>query len=104
MSPEEFIATVDAVDALIALARNRKHDIRTTWNDNTTIQCIQVVTGTSVWGLVLYLLVWLEKQEERRRRGGGICCPTHDSPVARKFLDATRHTSLLELLFIRYIL
>jgi hypothetical protein len=51
-------ATVFAVDAIVALARNGKHDIRTTWKDKTSIErlCIYIVTPSSLLGLVLYVL------------------------------------------------
>src|SRR5271155_1044489 len=53
-----IFATVFAADAVVSLARNGKHDIRTTWNEKTSIErfCICVVTGTSLVGLGLYIV------------------------------------------------
>ena len=53
-----IFATVFAVDAVVALARNGKHDIRTTWKDKTSIErlCIYAVTGISLLGLSLYIV------------------------------------------------
>jgi hypothetical protein len=96
-----IFATLFAVDAVVALARNGRHDIRTTWNEKTSIKRIHVVAGTSLLGLVLYLLGVAGKAGGETVEGWRYLLvagrPIHESLVARKFLDATRHTSPLEI-------